>query len=358
MASCGGAPAPCGSGWRRCGEPACCLALQDYHRPSAALPSRPRGPGLRTMGLPLRQPGRGLGVRAVPDLPRDRGLRAVCDLRPAGQEPDSCYDQPIRRQLRHCRRRGVAVQLTDRDRGCAPRPRAVPAGPDVGPRRLRLRRRAPGHRRRPLRGGSSTAKYLAILPPEAGGGERLPAWPAGKAHLAEGGGKPGRVPRGGLEHHLAIVETWVTVAGLRRPRARTGPARLGAARAVRRRRAAGRARPLPRSSVWGEHLHAVAVEVDRGTESLAVLNRKLEAYRSLWAQAPGLFGYRQFGIAVACHTPARRAQLSLSTQESMGGSACLVGRPEDPSVRSAQAVRRVERLPLLPPLSSRGGEER
>jgi hypothetical protein len=54
----------------------------------------------------------------------------------------------------------------------------------------------------------------------------------------------------------------------------------------------------------------VAVEVDRGTESLAVLNRKLETYRSLWGQPPGLFGWERFGLAVACPTAARRATLA------------------------------------------------
>ena len=43
------------------------------------------------------------------------------------------------------------------------------------------------------------------------------------------------------------------------------------------------------------HLHAVAVEVDCGTESKGVFTRKFEAYRSLWGQAPGLFGYERFG---------------------------------------------------------------
>ena len=54
---------------------------------------------------------------------------------------------------------------------------------------------------------------------------------------------------------------------------------------------------------------------DRGTESLAVLSRKLEAYRSLWGQAPGLFGFEQFGIAVVCAEPSRRSQLAAALKK-------------------------------------------
>jgi hypothetical protein len=65
----------------------------------------------------------------------------------------------------------------------------------------------------------------------------------------------------------------------------------------------------------GECQHIIAVEVDRGTESMAVLNRKLEAYRSLWGRPPGLFGYEQFGIAVVCFAPSRRAQLAAALKK-------------------------------------------
>jgi rhodanese-related sulfurtransferase len=60
----------------------------------------------------------------------------------------------------------------------------------------------------------------------------------------------------------------------------------------------------------GQGLHAVAIEVDCGTESLTVLGRKAEAYRSLWGQPPGLFGYDKFGIAVVCSTAARRVAVA------------------------------------------------
>ncbi len=152
-------------------------------------------------------------------------------------------------------------------------------------------------------------RFLAVLPPEQGKENVYRLGPAGKVHLAEEGVGVGRVPRGGLEHHLAIVETWVAVAGLDR---------LELERALpdwelREQFNTAELHVVPDLFLLvrvGERQHAVAVEVDRGTESLAVLNRKLEAYRSLWGQAPGLFGYRQFGIALVCHTPARRAQLA------------------------------------------------
>lgn len=153
------------------------------------------------------------------------------------------------------------------------------------------------------------ARFLAVLPPRPGVENVYRLGPAGRVWLADEGVAGGRVPRGGHEHDLGIVQTWVAIAGLdgleleralpdweireqfRDAELYIVPDLLLVARA-------------------GEHRHAVAVEVDRGTESLAVLNRKLETYRSLWGQPPGLFGWEQFGLAVVCPTSARRAALA------------------------------------------------
>lgn len=157
------------------------------------------------------------------------------------------------------------------------------------------------------------ARFLAVLPPKQGVENVYRLGPAGKTWLADEGVPGGRVPRGGHEHHLAIVQTWVAVAGL-------GNLELERALPDWEIREQFSAHELPvvpdllLVARAGEHRHAVAVEVDRGTESLGVLYRKLEAYRSLWGQPPGLFGFEQFGVALVC-TPNRRASLSAALKK-------------------------------------------
>ena len=215
---------------------------------------------------------------------------------------------PDRRQLRHRRRRGVAVQLTDRDVAvlhALARFRLARTSDLVNYAFAGVRRDTAAVRLRRLFDG----RFLAVLPPEQGKENVYRLGPAGKAVLAEDGVVAGGVPRGGLEHHLAIVATWVAVAGIEE---------FELARAlpdweIREQFRTTELHVVPDLFLLvraGERQHAVAVEVDRGTESLAVLNRKVEAYRSLWGQAPGLFGYDRFGIAVVCHAPSRRAPLA------------------------------------------------
>jgi hypothetical protein len=220
---------------------------------------------------------------------------------------------PARRQLRHRRRRGVTVRLTERDGvvlHALARFRLARTSDLVAYAFAGVRRDTAAGRLRCLFDG----RLLAILPPEQGEENVYRLGPAGKAHLTAEGVVTRGVPRGGLEHHLAIVETWVAVAGL---------AGLELERALpdwelREQFSPTELHVVPDLFLLvrvGEHRHAIAVEVDRGTESLAVLNRKLEAYRSLWGQAPGLFGYDLFGVAVVCHAPARRAQLAAALKK-------------------------------------------
>jgi len=158
------------------------------------------------------------------------------------------------------------------------------------------------------------SRFLAVLPTNQGVENLYRLGPAGKAWLAEEGVPGGRVPRGGHEHHLAIVQTWVAIAGLDGPELE----RALPDWEIREQFGVAELQVVPDLLLVvraGEHRHAVAVEVDRGTESLAVLNRKLEAYRSLWGQPPGLFGYEQFGIAVVCAAPGRRSQLAAALKK-------------------------------------------
>jgi hypothetical protein len=235
----------------------------------------------------------------------------------------------VRRQPRHHRRRGVAVQLTERDgavlhalgRFRLARTSDLVAYAFAGVRKdtaaVRLRRLFDG-------------RFLAVLPPEQGKENVYRLGPAGKVHLAEEGVGVGRVPRGGLEHHLAIVETWVAVAGLDR---------LELERALpdwelREQFNTAELHVVPDLFLLvrvGERHHAVAVEADRGTESLAVLGRKMEAYRSLWGRPPGLFGYERFGVAVVCFDPGRRTAVASALKKVWVVPHVLWVAPEDPS---------------------------
>lgn len=234
-----------------------------------------------------------------------------------------------RRQLRHRRRHGVAALLTERDRvvlHALARFRLARTSDLCAYAFAGIRRDTVAVRLRRL----FDARFLGVLPPVQGSENVYRLGPAGKAVLAEEGVVAGRVPRGGFEHHLGIVETWVAVAGLEG---------LELERALpdwelREQFTTTELSIVPDLFLLirvGEHRHAVAVEVDRGTESLAVLNRKLETYRSLWGRSPGLFGYEQFGIAAVCYTPARRAQLAAALKKVWVVPHVLWTCSEDPS---------------------------
>lgn len=236
---------------------------------------------------------------------------------------------PARRQLRHRRRQGVAVRLTERDEAvlhALARFRLARTSDLVTYAFAGVRRDTAAVRLRRLFDG----RFLSILPPAQGKENVYRLGPAGKVYLGEQGVTAGRVPRGGLEHHLAIVETWVAVAGVDN---------LELERALpdwelREQFSATELHVVPDLFVLVRadgHRFAVAVEVDRGTESLSVLNRKLENYRTLWGQPVGLFGYEQFGIALVCHAPSRRAQLTAALKKAWVVPHALWACSEDPS---------------------------
>ena len=217
-------------------------------------------------------------------------------------------NQPSHRQPRHRRRTDVTVQLTERDKTvlhALARFRLARTSDIVTYAFTGVRRDTAAVRLRRL----FDARFLAVLPPAQGVENVYRLGPAGKTWLAGEGVTGGQVPRGGHEHHLAIVQAWVAIAGL------DG---LELERAlpdweIREQFSTAELQVVPDLLLVaraGESREAVAVEVDRGTESLAVLNRKLETYRSLWGQPPGLFGWERFGLAVACPTAARRATLA------------------------------------------------
>jgi Replication-relaxation len=118
--------------------------------------------------------------------------------------------------------------------------------------------------------------------------------------FVRGEGEAGpRVPRGSLDHHLSIVETWVSLATLELPGVGLQLARAD----WELRTEFGGALPIvpdlfavldaPAGPV------ALAVEVDLGTESLKVLRAKLATYAWLTLSREGLFGWPEFAVCIA-----------------------------------------------------------
>ena len=256
----------------------------------------------------MRQQVRRLGVCAMRDLPRVGGLCALSRVWVAGQESVPHMSQATLRQPRNRRRKGVNVELTERDETVlhalgrfriartSDLVRYAFAGVRADTAAVRLRR-------------LFDSAHLAVLPPQRGAENVYRLGPTGRRYLAERGAEVSRLPRGGLRHHLAIVHAWVSVAAI----AEFELERCVPDWELREQFAVGEICVLPDLLMLvrqGPALHAVAVEVDCGTESQGVLNRKIEAYRMLWAQPPGLFGYQRFGVAAACYAPSRRAAVS------------------------------------------------
>jgi hypothetical protein len=96
-----------------------------------------------------------------------------------------------------------------------------------------------------------------------------------------------------------------------------------------------------------QDLHAIAVEVDCGTESQAVLRRKLDVYRSLWGRAPGLFGWDRFGVAVTFHDSSRGGTIAHTLKNAWVVPHALWAAPDCPS----SALRKLF-AELKPPLTA------
>ena len=216
--------------------------------------------------------------------------------------------QATLRQPRNRRRKGVSVELTERDETVlhalgrfriartSDLVRYAFAGVRPDTAAVRLRR-------------LFDSAHLAVLPPQRSAENVYRLGPEGVRLLNDRDVAVGSVPRGGLTHHLAIVHAWVSVAGI----AEFELERCVPDWELREQFAVDEIRVLPDLLMLvrlESAVHAIAVEVDCGTESQGVLNRKIEAYRMLWAQPPGLFGYQRFGVAAACYSPSRRTAVS------------------------------------------------
>jgi hypothetical protein len=148
----------------------------------------------------------------------------------------------------------------------------------------------------------------------------------GQRWIEANGMQVGRVPRGAATHHLAIVRAWSALAEAvqRRPGASLELARPD----WELREEFGEAglvvvpdlfAELGAANGTGPRTVALAVEVDLGTETLRVLDQKLLAYDTLAGSQHGLFGHRDFGLAVVLANPGREAALRRLIDRRWGG---------------------------------------
>jgi hypothetical protein len=129
--------------------------------------------------------------------------------------------------------------------------------------------------------------------------------PEGKRWLEAAGGRVHARPSGGLEHHLGVVRAWVALAvsahGIKGLRLES----LRPDWEVRAQARANGSAVVPDALVEllvGAECQPtrirLALEVDLGTEPGSVLRDKLRRYRDLLGSGGGLFGWRDFGLAI------------------------------------------------------------
>lgn len=166
--------------------------------------------------------------------------------------------------------------------------------------------------------------------------------PVGRQVLQAEEVKLGPAPRGGIEHHLGIVECWTRLA------AEPGIelARCLPDWELREELGLGELAVIPDLftlvRVQGQ-LVPVAIEVDCGTESGSVLRSKAERYAALWGRSPGLFGWERFAVLIVLHDPRRRVLANSALKKVWVLPAAITTSFE--SVMSAL-------LPLLPQLQT------
>lgn len=225
-----------------------------------------------------------------------------------------------RRQPRGTRRRGVDVHLTPRDKAllkALARFRVARTSDLIAYAFSGVRTDTARDRLRRL----FDAGYLAVH--QAGFGEEnvYGLGPRGKHWLKAQGRSIGRVPRGSLHHHLAIVRTWIEIAGL------VGEASglvLRAARPDWELRQAGIDRvgsviPDLLVRIGGSQGEALlAIEVDLGTEPLGVLRKKLVAYGDLGNGGMTIV----LGMALGRKGVGRRPAVARLLEGCWGGISC------------------------------------
>jgi hypothetical protein len=265
----------------------------------------------------------------------------------------------MKRQSRVRRHRGVRVELTRRDalvlealaRFRAARTRDVVAVAFAGVHPMTARMRL----RRLFDGG-----FLAVRAGDRSEENVYTLGPEGRRWAIDQGVPVGRAPRGEAAHHLAIVHVWAgfveAVQGL------AGLA-LDLARPdwELREQFSGRSLDIvpdlfvllrSTASDGVEQVAAVAIEVDLGTESLTVLQRKLSAYARVQDRSEGLFGWPEFGLGVALGNEGRMTGVRRLLEQSGIATWLLwsqTGRSNVPLVELVSAFAGRTRPPVTDP---------
>ena len=182
--------------------------------------------------------------------------------------------------------------------------------------------------------------FLAVEVPQFHGENLYSLSALGRGEIIAAGGRVGPRPRGGHGHHLVVVASWIRLVGLQRFGLRIKLARPDWE--AREELAGSWTTLVPDLFVVGEASGrevVLAIEVDRGTESLTVLRRKLETYAGLLAGEEGVFGYRNLRLVVVGTSPRRLESISglLSTLWPHPVQLWLAGSCWDPSEQDAAA---------------------
>jgi protein involved in plasmid replication-relaxation len=209
------------------------------------------------------------------------------------------------RQSRVRRRKGIRVRLTERDREVLlaltrfrlARTSQLYRYAFAGIRRdtaaVRLRRLFDSRHVSVLRSGPLAENLYRL-------------GPVGRQALQAEGVRLGPSPRGAIEHHLGVVESWTRLAG----ESGVAIARCLPDWELREELGLGELAIIPDLFALvrlNGQLVPIAIEVDCGTESASVLRSKAERYAALWGRSPGLFGWERFALLVVVLSPQRRA---------------------------------------------------
>lgn len=296
------------------------------------MPAWTSDPDLRRVRVSVRGADRGLGILEVPGVSRVGGLDALRYLRPCHPESHPVTEF-VPRQARDRRRKGVAVQLGERDlellRALA-RFRIASTSDVMNLCFRGIRRDTASVRLRRL----FDAGYLDVTAHDRYSENQYSLGPAGRAVILGEGGLVGRVPRGSAAHHLAIVAAWVALANHDQP-----GVRLELVRAdweLREEFADQGLELFPDLfAIFGiaDGHRAVAVEVDLGTEPLCVLRSKFARYDATRRGPNGLFGWTAFSLLVFAPTATTARRDSIAGLLLDGSCGAVCGSPSD--IRSA-----------------------
>jgi len=207
------------------------------------------------------------------------------------------------------------------------------------------------------------ARYLDVRSPDRSQENLYGLGPAGRDWLKGKGVAAGAVPRGGLEHHLGVVEAWVQLAAS----AHAAPGwRLELFRPdweMREHHAGASLRLVPdglvrlsRADAEGrqEPTH-FALEVDRRTERPPELRRKVGQYEELRTSSSGIFGLPDAGLVFVLEESGSRRQAAVEEilRCEWGGWWLIWDRTEP----TAQLFKQLEQTPLTRSPCGKGSDQ-